>query len=522
MCLRSRLPEAAVPSSSKRLPSLRLVTEAVLLVALWTLWASLQVHALVDSVNDDGTYFAAAHAVVDGRLPYRDFFFAHPLLHLAPLAVVASVTDSLQALRTVAPAFAAFTFLILWWHTRQRYGRVGAFVALAVGLGSTTLLGWSSQSTGFEVAGLGLIAALVLADRRPAWSGVALGLACGGALFVLVAAPALLWASSHRRAFVVALLATALVVHGLPMLLIPGALEQTLVFHLHKERVPGAWRDLVHLVALDAPLIVAALLTALARRRDAFATTCLMIAASFALALLLLAERHDYYPSLALLACVPLVGRVLGPDAGRRRLAPVVWIAATLLVAPAAWWLVRPAGVTGEVQATWTQSEVAPSLGDLAKPFFSASLPREKLVTGPRRWLFERKRSLASAQGLAAHLRRSMNPRETLTGAARLAPLLSLLSGRDLAAGEVDLNGKVFATGARDERAFWQRACEDGLSVVLAMEQSFVPPDRLASSAWFQQEFQLDRRVVEKRLRPESPVRIEIWRRAGPAPCRGP
>ena len=59
---------------------------------------------------DDGVYFAAATALVDGVLPYRDFLLLHPpgiAVLLSPFALLAGVTDSATGFAAARLAFMA-------------------------------------------------------------------------------------------------------------------------------------------------------------------------------------------------------------------------------------------------------------------------------------------------------------------------------------------------------------------------------------------------------------------------------
>src|SRR6478609_8110290 len=59
---------------------------------------------------DDGVYFSAAVALVDGLLPYRDFLLLHPpgiALLLSPFALIAGATDDATGFAVARLAFMA-------------------------------------------------------------------------------------------------------------------------------------------------------------------------------------------------------------------------------------------------------------------------------------------------------------------------------------------------------------------------------------------------------------------------------
>jgi hypothetical protein len=136
---------------------------------------------------DDGVYYAAADALVHGRLPYRDFLLLHPpglLLALAPFAWIGSVTSDATGLELGRLAFeliGAVSAVLVAVLLRPR----GLAAAAAGGLGYAIFMPavYAERSTLLEPLGtLGLLVALVLLLRRPAGTravvlaGIALGL----------------------------------------------------------------------------------------------------------------------------------------------------------------------------------------------------------------------------------------------------------------------------------------------------------------------------------------------------------
>ena len=76
---------------------------AAILAVLLLPFLVLKSYGLNYAVSDENIYFYDAWLMTQGSFPYRDFFFAHPLLHLLPGWLLFSTT-ALLSLRTGAGA----------------------------------------------------------------------------------------------------------------------------------------------------------------------------------------------------------------------------------------------------------------------------------------------------------------------------------------------------------------------------------------------------------------------------------
>jgi hypothetical protein len=140
---------------------------------------------------DAGVYYSAADALLQGRVPYRDFIFLHPpaiVLVLAPFAALGRLTTD-HAGYVVANCFfelIAALNAVLTWAIARRWG-FGARAALIGGLFSATWWGAINAEIGVRLEPLGSLAfllaifALSARTRRPRHellAGAALALAC--------------------------------------------------------------------------------------------------------------------------------------------------------------------------------------------------------------------------------------------------------------------------------------------------------------------------------------------------------
>lgn len=163
---------------------------------------------------DDGVYFAAAEALVFGRLPYRDFVLLHPpgiALALAPFAGLARATgdeDSALALaRLVFMAVGALNAVLV---LRIGWRRLGLGAGLAGGV-FYAIWGpalYAERTALLEpLVNLGLLSGLALlggppfrSRRRTVAAGVALGLATAVKIWAVVPAVVLLgWVLLRSR-----------------------------------------------------------------------------------------------------------------------------------------------------------------------------------------------------------------------------------------------------------------------------------------------------------------------------------
>jgi hypothetical protein len=169
---------------------------------------------------DDGVYYAAADALVHGRLPYRDFLLLQPpgtILALTPFAWFGSVTqDSIGvvAARLAFIAVGALNAVLVATIAR----RFGATAALLAGLGYAVFFpaAYAERSTLLEPLGTCALLVSVLLARRVAsnprlgmlLAGAAGGVALGMRIWYVV--PVALIALFSRRSLIPYGIGTAL------------------------------------------------------------------------------------------------------------------------------------------------------------------------------------------------------------------------------------------------------------------------------------------------------------------------
>jgi hypothetical protein len=149
-------------------------------------------------LSDEGIYYYGALRFSQGALPYRDFFFAHPPVHLAMTALVFKILGgfSLIAGKLIPVAMGLVQALAVYLVARTLLRSTARWVRETAALGAVALLMmseaflWTSaHDTGMSQAcGFAALSMLLLVRGRPLASGVAAGL---GALCLLQVAPML-------------------------------------------------------------------------------------------------------------------------------------------------------------------------------------------------------------------------------------------------------------------------------------------------------------------------------------------
>jgi len=203
----------------------------------------LRAYGLHTGPGDEGIYFYLARRVAeDGLIPYRDFFFSHPPVHVLTAAAAFFVAGPGPTLGKLLPAlFSTVTVVLVYGACLRRLGRAGAVTGTLMLALSYDFLRSGSHFTGVNLTlALSTAGAALAFARRPAASGVA---SAAAVLSGVYAGPTalgcgLLLAVSGRRAllrFAAAFLGVLAAWHGL-FLLLAGRdfLDQVYGYHLAK------------------------------------------------------------------------------------------------------------------------------------------------------------------------------------------------------------------------------------------------------------------------------------------------
>ncbi len=505
--------------SSARPPPPRSWFEAAAVGLLLAGFLALKTYGLQAEAGDENIYFYMAWRVAEGRLPYRDFLFAHPPLHLVPAVLVAlAVGPRLLAFKAIAILSAAWMGIATWRLGRRTGRRAEAVAAMAILLFSYDLLRASSHFTGaVEAVALLATALWLLTAGRPAIAGVLGACAVATAVYTLpgvLAAGLWAWGVGGGRAarrYAVGFGVPFMLVHLAGLAVAGGAfLEQVYGYHLRKPASgQPTWTVFLQLAFHDVVLFagsVAALppLWAAARPRVAdgegwrgvladarsgVPVLCLGVAVAGAALLLSLGRLHHFYflilfPPMAVLAAWgtgdairTLAARLCASPRPRAPWRPALLALAVLAVAVAYQprmerylpYYAAEVARGGEIRHyTWRSSPwLGPLDGVVRRLCWSDERVLGARATGVRCYLWHESVALAIADEMAAWVAAHTADEDTLFGDSGTAPLVALLAHRRLAGDVADTNALVFRSGLVSAAATIRRVDTPDLVYVL-------------------------------------------------------
>lgn len=124
----------------------------------------------------------------------------------------------------------------------------------------------------------------------------------------------------------------------------------------------------------------------------------------------------------------------------------------------------------------WREGASGPFSPLVRQWLYTPCRTRGSAETGLLHYLWKKKGYLSRAEELATYIRTHSAPGDTILGASVVAPLLALLSGRDLAAGYLDTNAKRFKTGMVQDATLATQLCQT--------HPTWTPQQCLQQAAW--------------------------------------
>lgn len=462
---------------------------ASLAVVLGGAFLILKSFAIAATPTDEFIYLYMGRRLAEGAIPYRDFFFAHPPLHLIPGAILTKLFGFSIGLARAIPSAAALAAGAAVYRIGRRAGPAEGLVSFSLFLLSYDLLRTSSHYTGAVEATAALAWSL---ERALAGRLVASGLLAAGAgltaFYALPPATALglflLWTGGAWRSFAAAFLGGFLSVNALCCAVFGTAYwNPVIVYHFLKPEAADAHSGSEALVvAAENPWLffgaVAAGALGLARgrsREPAWTSVALGLLASLAhlASLLLLRRVFVYYyvpafPGLAIAAGIGLVDAVRAARPAPRparsvgawtRLAAALVLAAPVFVRPILAAAVSPfvPGYLGPQRYFWRDAPLPATLNDAIRMVFWRETPPTSWSSSVTRYLQHESLHFETPAHLAERLREVTGEQASIYGDSQTAPLVALLAGRRIALDEADTNLMRFRSGITSARDMVER-----------------------------------------------------------------
>ncbi len=215
--------------------------ESLAVVVVFGSYVLLKLPGLHASGTDDNIYYYMAVRLGEGTIPYRDFFFSHPPMHLLVPALVFQVAGFSVGVAKLIPAVAQGVAGLFLYLAVRRASRALAVVVVLLHLTAYQVLMGSTDMNGENLMSAFLAAALFCAvSGRPLWSGVlaAAALSCGLYAMAGVAALAVAWAAASGRGLARWAMAfgAALLLINLPFAVLGGSgyFDGVFAYHLAK------------------------------------------------------------------------------------------------------------------------------------------------------------------------------------------------------------------------------------------------------------------------------------------------
>jgi len=135
---------------------------------------------LIAQPGDENAYYYMGKLVSEGRVPYKDFFFAHPPFHIYLIALIYKVFGfNIVILKSIPLISTLISAIFIFCIAKNKYGSMPAIISSSLFLFSYSILFNSVFSFGIEVAAMFLVIGVyfLLIRRNDALAGIFFGLA---------------------------------------------------------------------------------------------------------------------------------------------------------------------------------------------------------------------------------------------------------------------------------------------------------------------------------------------------------
>lgn len=186
--------------------------------------------------SDEFFYMQMAKAIVGGRMPYRDFFYAHPPLMIFPIALSYLIFGVSIAAAKLIPLVSSFIVLVFVYLIGERIQKNAGILACLLLLLSQDFHSYSHNAVGLFLSLVFVLGSVhFYLNKRPFLSGLFIALALFVRLNTVAFFMVMLFLNHKQRRFYLGALACA------PLLLfifVPNFIDNVVLYHLSKEARP--------------------------------------------------------------------------------------------------------------------------------------------------------------------------------------------------------------------------------------------------------------------------------------------
>lgn len=299
--------------------------EWVLFALLLVVFVSIEYPSLARyDASDQNIYFYSAKLVSEGVMPYRDFVFAHPPLHVFILGAVYKIFGfNVFILKCVPLGAIAFASLFMFLLMKYKFGKYEGLASVFLFLLSFNILEFSTYALGISLTVMFLAIGLYFFEKQDLrynfiLSGLFIGLAGLTGLYsipVILAFMLVLFfsksSSNNKKDFLTLILSYGIVfilVNALALLLFGFQyIDQVFLYHLMKESSSSETASIFFdVIKMNLPVIIASLLLVFCNEKKRLNNY--VIAAGIYLVFLLFLSRIFKYYFVILVFLLAIIG----------------------------------------------------------------------------------------------------------------------------------------------------------------------------------------------------------------------
>lgn len=362
--------------------------------------------------GDENVYFYMGKMITKGELPYRDFFYAHPPLHVFAIASILRIFGFNIIMLKMVPFLSILvsSFFIFLLMEKKQDDLIASAAAVSLFLFSFIILFNSTYASGANMAAMFLVIGfyLLVSEKKYILSGIFFGLASITRLYSIVPALAVMLVIALKRKksmirFCLGFFSVFILINGMMLLLFKNEyILQAFRYHLMKPALKTKGLTFYNVIKTDWIIFMLPLAAIFTKMKKVQLSAIISLA--YMAFLISLSRVFEYYfvplfPFLAIIAGFSVSGMI---KAKPKAMTTIIMIMGLIFL--------------------WNSAANTIFLNSYGFTRFPAKE--------------------------AAMFITENTPKGTaLFGDASITPLVALLSGRDIGFNLIDTNENVFLTG---------------------------------------------------------------------------